>query len=110
MLRERRSNLRLNPRRLQHEYIGGTMSNKASPTYIRNRAAKLAPGHSLPTKPVYWMIWVLVAADSNDRHHKPGTPFHSRVTTSKLGTPREAARQCYGTDPTENMLFFNMTS
>jgi len=56
------------------------------------------------------MIWVLVAADSNDRHHKPGTPFHSRVTTSKLGTPREAARQCYGIDPTENMLFFNMTS
>jgi len=74
--------------------------------YIQNKQAKLAPGHSLPTKPVYWMIWVLNATDS--KH--PGVPFHSRVTTSKHGTPREAAQQCYGIDPTENMLFFNMTS
>jgi len=75
--------------------------------YIQNKQAKLAPGHSLPSskKPVYWMIWVLNAADS--RH--PGVPFHSRVTVSKLGTPREASQQCYGIDPTENMLFFNLS-
>src|SRR5215467_13684003 len=75
------------------------------PVYVRNSRAKLAPGHELPTRPVYWMIWVLNAKDST----KPGVPFHSRVTVSKLRTPREAARQCYGIDPTENMLFFNMT-
>lgn len=63
--------------------------------------AKLAKGHLLPTKPVYWLIWLI------DEH---GKPCHSRVSNTKLLTPREASMQAYGIAPTERMIFWNCTS
>jgi len=69
-------------------------------------AGRLAPGHRMPDRPVYWMIWILNAKDSS----KPGVPYHSRITTRRHGTPKEACNECYGITPTENMMFFNMTS
>jgi hypothetical protein len=62
----------------------------------------LAEGHSLPYKPVYWLIWVL--------EEESRRPYHSRVTSQKVMTPHQAAMNCYGTPPSENMVFFNMTS
>jgi len=61
----------------------------------------LWPGHTMPTKPVYWCIWIL---------NEKKKPYHSRLTNDKLLTPQQAARQCYGIDVTENMRFFNCTS
>jgi len=66
---------------------------------------KLAEGHSLPTKPVYWLIWMY--GDMKEGGYRP---YHSRLTRKKVLTPREAAWDCYGIDPTENMVFFNLTS
>lgn len=62
----------------------------------------LAEGEVLPTRPAYWLIWVL--EDVSQR------PYHSRMTDDKLLTPFEAARQCYGIPPTRNMRFFNLSS
>lgn len=62
----------------------------------------LATGHSLPEKPVYWLIWVL---DENTR-----VPYHSRVSYNKHLTPHGASMDAYGTPPSANMVFFNMTS
>lgn len=69
---------------------------------LKQHPPKLAPGETLPTKPVYWLIWLF--------DEKTNVPVHSRMTNDKLLTPTEAAIQCYDIAPTERMLFWNLTS
>ena len=61
---------------------------------------KLAPGHELPNKPVYWFIWVL--------EEESRKQYHSRGFSEKHLTPKEASLYYYGIPPTENMVFWNM--
>ena|SRR5215469_8605985 len=64
---------------------------------------RLGEGHYLPTtSPVYWLICV---HDENT-----GKMYHSRMTTSKYLKPFDASKECYGIEPTENMVFYNMTT
>lgn len=67
---------------------------------INKVVPRLGDGEVLPREPVYWMIWVL------DAH---GKPYHSRISI-KTDTPANASRTAYGIEPTERMIFFNMTS
>lgn len=63
--------------------------------------ARLAKGHLMPTKPVYWLIWML---------DEKGVPHHSRLSNDKHLTPRGASMQAYGVPPSSRMLFWNCTS
>jgi hypothetical protein len=63
---------------------------------------RLGPGSTMPYKASYWLIWVL---DVETRK-----PYHSRATFKKWLTPEEACQDCYGREPTRNMLFFNLSN
>jgi hypothetical protein len=63
---------------------------------------RLAKGEALPTRPVYWMIWIL--------DEKTKKPYHSRGCWDKVLTPLEAYQNAYGSGiPSENTLFFNLS-
>lgn len=69
---------------------------------LRRNGGILAEGETLPTKPVWWLIWVL---DAETRK-----PYASRTTFDKHLTMRAAAQDCFGMPATVNMRFFVLGS
>jgi hypothetical protein len=76
------------------------LSDEAAVRRILRPTPRLAKGHSLPDRPVYWAIQ-LHDADT-------GKVTTTRCAWNRTRDPRKASDDAFGIPPTGNMTFFNL--
>jgi hypothetical protein len=64
-----------------------------------NPKPKLAVGHSLPERPVYWAIQL---------RDDTGKAYATRCAWNRTKSPQDACREAFGMTATANMTFFNL--